>query len=295
MAGYLTLDGVGDSISTPDSSQLDITGDIDVRMCVAADQWHNGGIGANNRQVVIGKWVESGNQRSWKFSFQPGGTLENPVLFPFFQWSANGSTSFSIQPQTTIPRPPDGQPVWFRVAFEPVVNVSQRRWALYWSDDPPETDPDVVDWALLQLFTGSTNTALFNSSSPVRIGHTTGIEAQFAGKFYYAEIRDGIGGTKVANPDPRTNDQGWSSPPVTDDFGNVWSFHGDTFWTGPSTIWDLIKVQSEGLDLSETDLRIFGDTLVKILSESVELPESDLNVKKPALSGHTGWGIPIGI
>lgn len=72
-----------------------------------------------------------------------------------------------------------------------------------------------------------------------------------------------------------------------------WAVNGD--WAGILAGDSILKIQLETAQASESDLRIFGTPLLKEISETIQLSESDLNVIELAPTGHTGWGIPIGI
>lgn len=58
----------------------------------------------------------------------------------------------------------------------------------------------------------------------------------------------------------------------------------------------ILKLESESVQLSESDLKGIEVQILKQVSESIQLSESDLKVVEVApTTGHTGWGIPIGI
>lgn len=57
----------------------------------------------------------------------------------------------------------------------------------------------------------------------------------------------------------------------------------------------IVKVEGESVEVSESDLTTKGVALTKIEGESTQVSESGLKVVEIASTGHTGWGIPIGI
>jgi hypothetical protein len=232
--GYVSLDGAGDSVDTPDSAQLDITGDIDIRVCAAADSWFNTGIGALNRWTLIGKWEESGNQRSWRLQIGNTNQGESRLFFVYSQdGTATGSFSSTIPSVVVGIDLTNGQPYWFRWTFDVNLGGSQHRHEAFYSTDPPETDPDLVNWVSIGSTTLSGTRTIFASTALVELGLTSGDEKQFAGKIYYAEIRNGIDGTRVANPDFRFDQADWSTGSGVDDDGNTWTLRGSTSWTAP--------------------------------------------------------------
>ena len=68
---YLNLPGAdADYASTPDSTNLDITGDLEIIAYVDPDDWTPG-----TAQVIACKWLETGNQRSYMLTIENDGTL----------------------------------------------------------------------------------------------------------------------------------------------------------------------------------------------------------------------------
>jgi hypothetical protein len=230
--GYVSLDGTGDSVDTPDSAALDITGDIDVRVCAAADSWFNTGAGTLNRQTLIGKWEESGNQRSWRLHVGNTNMGESRLIFTYSQNGTSTTITSTIPGDLGIDLT-NGQPYWFRWTFDVNVGGTQHSHEAFYSTDPPETDPDLVNWTSVGSTTLSGTRTIFASTALVELGLTSGDEKQFAGKIYYAEIRDGIGGTRVVNPDFRFDQADWSTGAGVDDDGNTWTLRDDTSWTAP--------------------------------------------------------------
>src|SRR5690606_32811580 len=102
----LSLPGAsGDYASTPDHASLDITGDLDIRVIVAADTWTPAGT-----SVLVSKYEPSGNQRSYRMNITAAG-LVSIILSP--DGTANATTS------STVPVPfPDGQPASLRVTVD---------------------------------------------------------------------------------------------------------------------------------------------------------------------------------
>lgn len=69
--GYIYLPGVSlYNLETPDASALDITGDIDIRVKVALDDWTPSSV-----QMLVAKYISTGNQRSYRLQVDTTGVL----------------------------------------------------------------------------------------------------------------------------------------------------------------------------------------------------------------------------
>ena len=166
--------------SVPDSTALDITGDIDVRVESALTYWRTGGAIPS---PLISKWNPTGDQRSWKLVVNTDGTMT-------WSWSTLG-TAASILTATTTLAIPNSTRTWVRVTHDVDNGSSQNVVKFYLSNNG-------VTWRLHDTVTASGTTSIFSSSSPVLIGlddTTTGNEA--IGKHYRAQVYSGIAGTLV--------------------------------------------------------------------------------------------------
>jgi hypothetical protein len=185
MAGAaLLLTGVSPGrASTPDIAALDITGDLDVRVHAALDDWTPA---ANS--ALITKFLTTGNQRSWLFMVTTAGTLR---LF----WSETGSTSLSAT-STIAPTVANGEALWVRCTLDVDNGAAGRDIRFY-------TSTDGVAWTQLgTTVTQAGTTSIFNSTAETVVGsNTNGTLDRLAGRVFSAEIRSGIDGTIVANPD----------------------------------------------------------------------------------------------
>jgi hypothetical protein len=110
----------------------------------------------------------------------------------------------------------DGQALWVRVTFD-VNNGSGGRTATFY------TSVDGVTWVQLGTpVVSATATSIHPGSAPVTVGSTdVGVSQRLAGRVFSTEVRNGIGGTVVANPDFAAQDAGATS--FTDGAGNVWA------------------------------------------------------------------------
>jgi hypothetical protein len=176
---YLYLPGInGNYASIPDSSALDVTGDIDIRVKVAFDDWTPD---ANNELIAK---MASNNNRSWRL-------LLGSNTYLAFYWSADGTNQNGAICYT----PPgilDGTAKWVRVTLDVDNGASGNEVKFYLSDDG-------LNWTQLGLTTTNSGvSSIYNSTSNVEIGSAFVGIANFArGKFYRAQIYNGISGTLV--------------------------------------------------------------------------------------------------
>ncbi|WP_062441243.1 hypothetical protein [Herbidospora daliensis] len=187
-AAYLYVQGgTGNTgVTTPDASALDITGDIDVRIDARLDNWVTSG--SLLAVDLIGKFTTTSNQRSWFMQARDGR--------PYFEWSANGTATLSAHCSVEPPIPPGRRQAW-RITLDVSNGSGGYTVAFYYAATLSGS------WTLLEeVVTTSGTTSIFNSTSQVRIGGATNIAfLKPLGEFYGAEIRNGIGGSAVANPD----------------------------------------------------------------------------------------------
>lgn len=205
VASYLYLPGVaGNYGSTPDSAALDITGDIDLRAWLSADDWT-----PSSADGILGKIQSTLNQRSYFLFINTNGTF-------FTEISVNGIAS--IFSSSTVPSGfSDGSTHWVRATID-VDNGSGGNTHRFY------TSEDGVTWTQLgdPVINAGTVT-LFSSTAPVHIGAVTaGTANPLAGKIYRAQIFNGIDGTKVADFNPADGEP--DTPGFTSSAtGEVWT------------------------------------------------------------------------
>lgn len=177
--GYVRLNGVtGNFLSVPDANALDITGDLDVRVQVAMDDWTPGAF-----QTFIGKWNET-TQKSFIFDVSTTGTLRLVT-------SVDGSATTVNASSTVAPTIADGQPLWVRVTLDVDNGASGRDITFY-------TSTNGTTWTQLgTTVTQAGTTSIFNSTAPVTIGSYNTTSNTITGNFYRAQVLNGIGGTTV--------------------------------------------------------------------------------------------------
>ena len=199
-ADRLSLPGTaGNYASTPDSAAVSITGDIDIRVKLAANDW------SSAQQTVIGIWNANASDISYMLSLAGAGTL-------LVNLSADGaSNNFAFS--TAAVSFADGAIGWIRMTWR----ASDGRIQFF-------TSSDGITWT--QLGTDITRAigSLFDGAGALRIGAYANADADFlTGKVYYAEIRNGIDGEVVAKFDPREGDI--AATTFTSGTGEVWTIN----------------------------------------------------------------------
>ncbi len=174
---YLYLPGVNANWATaPDAAVLDITGDIDLRVKVALDDWT-----PSASQTFISKWDSAAsNNRGFIFEVQSTGILN-------LQLSADGSAQ-SAANSTVATGLTDGSTKWVRATYR----QSDRRVQFFTSDDG-------ITWTQLGADVTSAQTSIYANISVLGIGGITNVTAAGGqtprGKFFRAQVLNGIGGT----------------------------------------------------------------------------------------------------
>lgn len=192
----LVLDGTdGSQVSTPDDPVLDITGDIDLRFEGEID-WYAAGA-----QILLSKALDAGDQRSYRMLVQDG--------FLFIVWSTDGTSGGGLFVAELLPQLPR------RAAVRATLDVDNGAggWTVRFYHAVSLDGP----WTQFFTFSGSGVTSIFDSTSALEI-------PPFlvpTGSVYRMEVRDGIDGTVVANPDFTVLSDGTTG--FTDAAGRVWT------------------------------------------------------------------------
>lgn len=196
----------GGRVTTPDTAVLDITGPIDIRIEVALDDWESG-----QTVELCAKHVVTGNQRSWLMMVGAQGEL-------ILRWSPDGTGTAALEFGSTasITVPETG-----RIALRCTLNTANRQVTHY-------TAATIAGpWTQLGSASGAgAATTIFNSTAPVTVGDVETVTAFLspAGGFYAFQLRNGIGGTLVADVDFTAQTEGDTS--FTDATGLLWALAG---------------------------------------------------------------------
>ena len=232
----------GHYVSTPDHADLDITGDIDIRVEAELVNWQSTfGDSTFRRIELLGKYTTTGNQRSWHLR------LDDDV--PTLDWSANGSTAILASATVAPSIPPDGI-LTLRATLD-VDNGSGGYTVTFY------TSTDGVNGTFTQLgepvVTTAGTTSIFSSTTELRVGEGTNFAVGKArGRVLHAQVRNGIGGTIVANPDFSLATIGAAT--LVDSAGRTWTVNGEASFTnrqdrfqGRITTWN-VRWQTGGFD-----------------------------------------------
>jgi hypothetical protein len=183
---YLYLPGItGNWASTPDAAVLDITGDIDLRAKVALDDWTPAAV-----QAFVSKRTSA--QIAFSFDIAITGEL---VL----NWSTDGTAVNGVT-SSVATGVADGATKWVRATLDVDNGNSENEVKFFLSDDG-------TNWTQLgTTITTAGTTSIFSSTAVLGVGarqQGNGITAA-RGKFFRAQVLDGIGGTVAFDADFET-------------------------------------------------------------------------------------------
>jgi hypothetical protein len=176
-----TVTGSNGNATCPDAAALGITGDLDVRVDVDAEHWELGDLAA--------KYV-SGGQGSWYFGVNAGGLL---VLF----WTPDGTTASALESVATETVPVTRGRLAVRATLDVNNGASGNTVTFYTADSLAGSWTQLGD----PVVTSGT-TSIFDSTAGLEVGNSASSdEDAIPGRYLGFELRSGIAGTVVANPD----------------------------------------------------------------------------------------------
>ncbi|MGH3680899.1 MAG: hypothetical protein ACRDT2_11715, partial [Natronosporangium sp.] len=206
---------------TADHASLDITGDIAIRMELYPPSWRPA-VG-----VVLAAKATTG-QTSWVFRLGTSGVLA-------FDWSSGGGFEAGKSVVSTAAVPDDDARRAVRITLDVNNGAAGRTITFY-------TAPSLAGpWSQLgaPVVQATGVTSVFSSAMPVTIGAAQGgavtalNQSRLAGFVYGFELRSGIDGTVVTNPDFSVQPPG--AEPFTDSAGRTWSMLDGARVTDPAT------------------------------------------------------------
>jgi hypothetical protein len=212
--------------STPDHASLDITGDLDVRARIEPDAWSNGlyWVTGNRNltpiQRICGKWGTLGSpttDQSWIFSLAGPG-------WPILEWTTGGTaaTETIIAPMNSPTLAASG-PLWVGFTLDVNDGAGHNVVRFYQSTvHPPPAD--ITTWELVLTSTQGGNTSIYSGAALLYVGLRAGGIPGFRGRFHALQVRNGINGTLVANPDFSAQAPGVTS--FNDSTGKTWTLGG---------------------------------------------------------------------
>ncbi|GGN86412.1 hypothetical protein GCM10010112_67960 [Actinoplanes lobatus] len=197
-------------VSTPDHASLDITGDLDVRADVQPLHWQ--------RELglpLAEKYLTTGNQRSWSWWVD-----DNMIMW--LRWSSDGTFAAVIEVSSTEAIVPAGDG---RIALRATLDVNNgaagHTVVFYTSDTISGSWTQLGD----PVVTAGT-TSIFASTATLVSGTSLALPIDpVVGRLHALQVRSGIGGTVVANPDFTAQSVGATS--FADSAGRTWSLVGD--------------------------------------------------------------------
>jgi hypothetical protein len=202
----------GNTVTTPDAAALDITGDIDIRIKLAAADWT-----PTADSYLLSKYVTTGNQRSFALVLTSTGTLA-------FQWSADGTTAVTKNSTANLASLAGNAVKWVRATLDVDNGAAGNDVKFYTSDDG-------TTWTQLgTTVTTAGTTSIFASTAVLELGSRNAGTSDFliSGKIFEAEVKNGIDGTTVAHPVA-------TSSGITDATGLTWTLNGTAILTNWTT------------------------------------------------------------
>lgn len=197
---FLDLDGTNDYISTPDSPENSVTGDLELIIRAAAADWT-----PTSTRDLISKYEQATGQRQ----FVLAATNANQLVVTL---SANG-TAFESVTSGSIAGWTNGSAYWIRVTYTAATGAVSFEYAT--------TAQFPSSWTALSNSGPSSILGLNDSDAPLILGSRHNFSSsRFDGKIYEAYVYDGIGGTLVARFD--------AADGTDPTFNNV---AGQTAWT----------------------------------------------------------------
>lgn len=207
---------------TPDAVSLDITGNIDIRAVIDFPDYSDG------NQTLVAKYTGTGNQRSYALRIDGSGNLA-------MLYSLTGAVALTATATTSIYSvgAQDGSPVTVRVTRESGTGII----TFYIGN---ELEPDPASWTQIGSTVAGTAGALFSGTALLEVGTlNAGASDMSTGNILFAQVRSGLAGPIVANPDFTAQPPGTLS--FVDSTGKTWTMRGDSeiveYGPLPGTTW----------------------------------------------------------
>lgn len=180
---YGYLPGVSNNeFTTPDSTAISITGDIEFVWQISLPTWTPAGIGA-----FVAKWQGAGH-RSYGMEFQTSG---KPQLF----WSSDGTNIITVTSTVAVTASAN-QIVWLKITLKCNNGASGNDVNFYTSSD------GITYTQLGATVTTAGVTSIFDSDAILELGTRGGTNSPLLGSLYLFQLKNGIGGPVVAQAVP---------------------------------------------------------------------------------------------
>lgn len=193
---------IPDSASTPDTAALDIVGDLDILVDLVMNDWT-----PSTAAILVGKWTAP-SDLSYALVIDTAGR-------PNIWWSTNGLAGTAVGVPATLPLPvANGQRATVRGTLDVNNGVGGKTATFYYSLDAGATFTQ-----LGAPVTSAPPTSVYAGSAALLVGAST-----WSGVVYSAEVRNGIVGSPVANPQFSTQTNAATS--FVDTAGRTWTVGG---------------------------------------------------------------------
>jgi hypothetical protein len=277
---YLYLPGVsGNYASIPDSAALDITGDIDIRVRVALDDWT-----PSTGNTLVNKANGAANDFAYYLEVGSTGALR-------FRYSADGTTRLDRLSTASVPFA-DGSIGWVRVTLD-VDNGAGSNVVSFFTAADSSTMPS--SWtALGTAVTTAGTTSIFASGQPLQLGgQNSGLAVNLSGKLYYVQILNGIGGTVVLDADFTTGITSGGQTSFVESSSNAATVTINRSTSGRKSVAVVRPVWLLGTDdffqVADNDLLDFGTTdsftVVAVVRRWTNAANNMLLAKRNAVTG----------
>lgn len=214
---YVTLNGTSQFVSCPDAAGLDVTGDIELVCRANLDNWSP----ATN-MALISKWGTSPAQRSYQMGVV-GGNL-------YLYISSDGLNNGASEQRTAIlpPAITNGVTYWVKATKNATTGLCSFYYAADQSAEP-------TSWTLISSSTMTYTGGAFSGTATLEIGCVgNGLTFFTAGRIYRAIVRNGIGGTIVA--DWQACGHPANGEAYADAYSNLWSMTGSPTLSNPNRL-----------------------------------------------------------
>lgn len=212
----LLLTGAANSYaSTPDHTDFDFAGDFDIRIKCLPFQWAGATDVSSETQTLVAR-DDGAGARSWRLESQYDGEPLAAVSTDGTAWTGRTSSNAVEGLMGAV------RPRWVGVVYDAdnaAATGTFKHYSWEGDGDPPA---DITTWDLVKdtADTPAGPGAVANVTAGVQVGAANGTP-DFQGVVYELQIRSGINGTVVADPDFTSVAAG--SPSVTDSTSKVWT------------------------------------------------------------------------
>lgn len=197
-SGTVTVNGLG--------ARIERQRDIEIVARVRLDDWS-----PVSAQAIVSKWTTTGNQRAYQLSMQ-GSVL---TLFISSDGGNNGATE---QAGASFAAAVDGTTYWVKATRNGMTGACTFSYA-------PDQPTEPTTWTSLGTPTMTYKNGPFVSTGVLEVGSVAvGTTFNLAGRVYRAIVRNGIGGSRLAD----WNAHGFAIGSTThrDEQGNLWTANG---------------------------------------------------------------------